>query len=197
MNEIILTTFLWFNPIKTTTFKFQNIEIIIHKQKPDLYGGPSGKLPLTGVSLIKHFEHFYANAYPDPLTRGDPITIGWGSITKRDGSKWHLGDRISREAADELLIYQLEHKYLPELEKIPGWHKLNVKQRGALLSFSYNLGENFYGDKRFRTITRVLDWRDWKRLKTVMVLYRNPGTRVERGLMLRRKTEAWVFLQGD
>lgn len=197
MNQIILLSFLLFNPPETSVIKFQNVEIIVRPPKPDLYGGPSGKLPLPGVSLIKRFEGLYTKAYPDPLTRDDPITNGWGAIRKRDGSKWRLGERITKTQADELLIYQLEHIYLPNLEKIPGWEKLNVHQRGALLSFSYNLGENFYGDRHFRSITRLLDWRDFKHLRQTLILYRNPGTRVEEGLMLRRQTEAWVFLHGE
>jgi len=195
MYEIFPLAFFLFNPPKTTEIKFQNIEIIIHKQEPDLYGGRTGKLPLTGVSLIKKFEHFYAHAYPDPLTMGDPITIGWGSTTKLDGSKWKMGDVITKKAADDLLIYQLEHDYLPQLEEIPGWDSLNVRQRGALLSFAYNLGANFYGDRRFHSISTVLNWRDWKHLKSVLILYRNPGTRVEEGLKRRRLTEAWLFFQ--
>jgi len=158
-----------------------------------MYGGKTGRLPLTGVSLIKKFESFYPCAYVDPLSGGLPITIGWGSTTKKDGSPWHLGDRITKKEADDLLIYQLEHDYLPKLEKIPGWKKLNVKQKGAILSFAYNLGANFYGDKRFHTITKLLDWRDFKRLKRVLVMYRNPGTRVEAGLRIRRETEVAIF----
>lgn len=188
---------LFLNPAKTTSFHFQNIEIIIHKQEPSLYGGTTGKLPLPGVSLIKKFENFFPNAYVDPGTLSRPITIGWGSTIKGDGSLWKLGDHISREEADRLLIYQLEHDYLPALQQIPGWEKLTARQRGALLSFSYNVGADFYGDPRFHSITKVLDWRDWKHFRRTLLMYRNPGTRVEAGLKLRRQTEAWVFLQGD
>jgi len=174
-------------------WNLDGVEIIIRKPKPDLYGGRSGKLPLTGVSLIKKFEGFYPNAYPDPLSGGPPITIGWGATLDWHNKPWHLGDRISRKAADELLIYQLEKDYLPKLEKIPGWEKLNVRQRGALLSFAYNLGADFYGNPQFHSITKVLDRRDFKHIEKVLTLYRNPGSRVEGGLRNRRLTEAWIF----
>jgi len=191
-----MSLFLMWYPPHQFKLQFNNLEIrvIIHDKALDMYGGKTGKLPLPAVSIIKRFESFYPYAYPDPLTRGKPITIGWGSTQKRDGSPWHLGERITRKAADELLLYQLEFDYLPKLREIPGWNKLNVRQQGALLSFSYNVGAKFYGRRDFRTITRVLDWRDFKHIKPTLLLYRNPGTRVEGGLRNRRLTEAYVFL---
>ncbi|MEA5618693.1 peptidoglycan-binding protein [Cronbergia sp. UHCC 0137] len=159
-----------------------------------LYGGKSGKIPLPGVVLIKKFEGFDPNAYPDPLSGGKPITIGWGSTRKKDGSEWKIGDRITREMADELLMLQLENSYLPPLEKIPVWQELNVNQRGALLSFAYNLGANFYGNRNFTSMTRVLRDKQWNEIEETFLKYRNPGTSVEAGLRRRRQEEAKLFL---
>jgi lysozyme len=137
-----------------------------------------GKIPLCGVNLIKEFEGFFANAYPDPLTGNKPITIGWGSTKKKDGSEWKLGDKITKEEAQELLIMQLENNYLPPLEKIPVWPELNINQRGALLSFAYNLGANFYGGSNFQSITRVLRDKKWDEIESAFLKYVNPGSRV-------------------
>lgn len=153
-----------------------------------------GKVPLCGVNLIKEFEGFFENAYPDPLTGNKPITIGWGSTRKKDGSEWRLGDKITREEAQELLIMQLENNYLPPLEKIPVWPELNINQRGALLSFAYNLGPNFYGASNFQTITRVLRDKKWDEIEAAFLKYVNPGSRVEAGLRRRRQAEAKLFL---
>ncbi|MDF5731013.1 MAG: DUF4231 domain-containing protein [Rhizonema sp. PD38] len=155
----------------------------------------STRLPVCGVELIKEFEGCYLDAYPDPLTNAEPITIGWGSTKKRDGSPWQLGERISQQVADELLMYQLETSYLPDLEKIPCWNDLNRNQQGALLSFGYNLGSKFYGTSNFGTMTKVLKNRDWDNIRETFIMYRNPGSNVEEGLRRRRVAEAELFLK--
>ncbi|MFN6465595.1 MAG: DUF4231 domain-containing protein [Nostoc sp. DedVER02] len=155
----------------------------------------STSLPMCGVELIKKFEGCYLNAYKDPLSGGLPITIGWGTTRKRDGSPWYMGDSISQQQADELLIYQLETSYLPDLMKIPYWSELNPNQQGALLSFGYNLGSKFYGLSNFESMTRVLKNRDWANIRETFIKYRNPGSNVEQGLRRRREAEADLFLK--
>ena len=66
---------------------------------------------------------------------------------------------------------------------------MNDNQRGALLSFAYNLGAYFYGSPDFSTITRVLKNREWSKVPDALYLYRNPGTSVEAGLSRRRIEE--------
>ncbi|MBK1989632.1 DUF4231 domain-containing protein [Sphaerospermopsis aphanizomenoides BCCUSP55] len=155
----------------------------------------STSLPMCGVELIKKFEGCYLKAYPDPLTGGKPITIGWGTTRKRDGSPWNLGESISQQEADDLLMHQLETSYLPDLMKIPCWSELNPNQRGALLSFGYNLGSKFYGTPNFESMTRVLRNRDWASIRETFIKYRNPGSNVETGLRRRREAEADLFLK--
>ncbi|TAF11354.1 MAG: lysin [Nostocales cyanobacterium] len=159
-----------------------------------LYGGVSGKLPLPGVALIKEFEGLFLKAYPDPLSGGKPITIGWGTTRKKDGSEWKLGETITKEEAEQLLMMQLEKNYLPPLQKIPVWDELNVNQQGALLSFGYNLGANFYGRSGFQSITRVLQNKQWDEIEETFLKYVNPGSPVEKGLRRRRQAEAKLFL---
>ena len=47
-------------------------------------------VPMMGIKLIKEFEGCHLSAYPDPLSGGLPITIGWGSTRKKDGSLSNL-----------------------------------------------------------------------------------------------------------
>lgn len=154
------------------------------------------RVPLPGVELIQAFEGLRLEAYPDPRTGGEPITIGWGSTRRQDGSPFYLGDRITRQEADDLLLTQLEQDYLPPLTQIPGWSGMSVNQQGAILSFAYNLGAHFYGAKGFETISRVLTQQDWPQIESALVLYRNPGSNVEEGLLRRRLQEADLFLSG-
>lgn len=154
------------------------------------------RVPNPGIELIKVFEGSRLEAYPDPKTGGLPITIGWGSTRKRDGSPFRLGERISQQEADDLLMWQLEREFLPPLERIPGWQQLNANQQGAILSFAYNLGANFYNSRGFETISRVLREQDWRQIERALTMYRNPGTNVEEGLLRRRLSEADAFLAG-
>lgn len=113
---------------------------------------------------------------------------------KRDGSNWKLGERITQQEADDLLMMQLENNYLPPLQKIPVWNELNANQQGALLSFGYNLGANFYGNSSFQSMTRVLRDKKWDEIEETFLKYRNPGSNVEVGLRRRRQAEADLFL---
>ena len=54
---------------------------------------------------------------------------------------------------------------------------MNDNQRGALLSFAYNLGAAFYGGRNFNTITRILRDQKWHEVPKVLEMYRNPGTK--------------------
>lgn len=149
----------------------------------------ANELPEVGIRLIKEFEGCHLSAYPDPHTGGLPITIGWGSTRKKDGTPFKLGDKIVQKEADELLLEQCKTQFLPALRKIPYWNEMNNNQRGALLSFAYNLGANFYGSPDFNTITRRLKFKQWDAIPDALYLYRNPGSKVEAGLARRRKAE--------
>jgi lysozyme len=79
---------------------------------------------MMGIKLIKEFEGCHLNAYPDPLTGGLPITIGWGSTRNKNGQPFQMGDSITQAEADELLISQCKNQFLPALRKIPHWNEL-------------------------------------------------------------------------
>jgi len=143
----------------------------------------------AGIDLIKKFEGCRLKSYPDPATGGKPYTIGWGSTKDTHGKPFGLGATITQEQADTLLEYTIEHEYLPALNKIPHWNEMNENQKGALLSFAYNLGANFYGSSNFNTITKVLKNKEWSKVPDALYLYRNPGSNVEAGLARRRKAE--------
>jgi lysozyme len=150
-------------------------------------------LPLPGVALIQEYEGFSAKAYYDPHTGGLPITIGWGSTRRKDGTRFMIGNTITQEEADDLFYFQLRREFMPSLQKIPHWNEMNDNQRGALLSFAYNLGAGFYGSSDFNTITRVLREKKWNEVPKALELYRNPGSSVEAGLLRRRRAEGALW----
>ena len=67
-------------------------------------------------------------------------------------------------------------------------------KRGALLSFAYNLGVSFYGSGNFSSITRHLREKNWDAIPKTLELYRNPGSKVEAGLLRRRKAEGKLWI---
>lgn len=150
-------------------------------------------MPLVGVNLIKSFEGCHLNAYPDPLTKGPPITIGWGSTKDFDGTPFKLGRVITQKYADALLEFDLKNRFFPSLQRIPHWSEMNENQKGALLSFAYNLGAGFYGSPNFNTITRVLKNKEWSKVPDALYLYHNPGTNVAVGLKRRRVAEGKLW----
>jgi lysozyme len=153
-------------------------------------------LPVSGINLIKGFEGFSSKAYYDPKSGGLPITIAYGSTRKLDGSSFHIGDTIIKEDGEKLLIYQLQKDYIPSLSKIPYWNEMNDKMRGALLSFGYNLGANFFNSSGFNTISVVLSQKRWNEVPKTLELYRNPGSSVESGLLRRRIAEGKLWSEG-
>jgi len=153
-------------------------------------------MTMTGLKLIKEFEGCHLKAYPDPLSGGLPITIGWGTTRKADGSAFKMGDVITQQQADELLITQCKNQFLPSLRKIPNWKEMSDGKRGALLSFAYNLGAGFYGSGDFNTITKRLKNKEWDLVPDALYLYRNPGSNVEAGLARRRKAEGEAWKKG-
>jgi len=155
-----------------------------------------GDVPMMGIKLIKEFEGCRLNAYPDPLSGGLPITIGWGSTRDKNGQPFHMGDSITQAEADQLLIEECKDHFLPALRKIPHWNEMSDGKRGALLSFAYNLGAGFYGGDNFNTITKRLKNKEWDMVPDALYMYRNPGSNVEAGLARRRKAEGEAWKKG-
>jgi len=153
-------------------------------------------VPEAAVDLIKEFEGLYLNAYNDPKTGGKPITIGWGSTKTLKGGEWKLGESITKAQAEVLLKHEILTRTLPGCKKIPTWTQMNDNQKGAIISFAYNLGENFYSTTKdaFKTISTALSkTENWKNVPAALLLYVNPGSNVEKGLRRRRQAEAAVW----
>jgi lysozyme len=84
------------------------------------------------IDLIKQFEGFKANSYLCPAKKP---TIGFGSTMWNDGKKVELGQKITMDGAEILLMWELKNKSV-------ALHKLNLNQNqfDACMSFVYNVG---------------------------------------------------------
>ena len=140
-----------------------------------------------GIALIKRFEGLKLNAY---LCSAGVPTIGYGNTYYPNGTKVKLGDTISKEQADELLI-----DILKKFEGIVN-RKLKVKvtqnQFDALVSHTYNTGGS---GTLFRLINTGADKQTIKEWIETRYITAN-GVKLN-GLVRRRKAESDLFFQTD
>ena len=146
-------------------------------------------------SLIAEFEGFVDHAYPDPASGGEPWTIGYG-FTSLDGRPVQPGDTISQAEGDAQLLSGVNGCARHLASTIPYWSSMAEDQRCALISFAWNLGEDFYGSAGFDTISRLLREKDWTGVPSGLLLYCDPGTAVSDGLLRRRQAEANLWQKG-
>lgn len=151
-------------------------------------------IPDAAIELIKKFEGFRADAYPDPITHWKLPTIGYGTTIYPDGARVKQGDTITEARASEYLAVHVAKNCTPYLTKIPTWASMNPNQQSALYSFAYNLGAGFYKGANFTSITDVCDsperWNESAWIEEQFGKYTNHGLK---GLVLRRKAEADLF----
>jgi lysozyme len=132
-------------------------------------------------------------AYWDPT--GKVWTIGKGSTTHPSGAPIKQGDVIKPEQADEYMEHYVNKNLVPTMQKkIPTWDKLNPNQQGALISFGYNVGPNFYGSKGFETVSKCLSCEEnLGGVPAALNLYKKSGGKVLPGLVTRRKAEGELW----
>jgi GH24 family phage-related lysozyme (muramidase) len=103
------------------------------------------------------------------------------------------GDKITVIEASKLLDLEIERTADKLRATVPYWNAMNGDKQCALISFAYNLGSGFYGTTGFETISKRLKEKDWEAVPEAMLLYRNPGTSVEAGLLRRRQAEGRLW----
>lgn len=137
------------------------------------------------ITLLTKYEGLKLNAYPDPGTGAEPITIGIGSTRYQNGKKIKMGDTITKEQAIELL-----RSTLGKFESIVNKKvtiELNQNQFDALLLHTYNSGGS---DTLFKLVNEGKDdeiaiWWTTK--------YITAGGKQLKGLVKRRKEELDLF----
>lgn len=143
------------------------------------------KISEEGLQLIESAEGLRLDAYPDPGTGGEPITIGIGHT---GGVK--LGDHITAEEAREYLRRDLD-----EAEDVVR-RRVNVKltqgQFDALVSFVFNVGPWAFAGS---TLLRKLNARDYAGAAAEFGRWTHAAGKVLPGLVKRRAAERELFLK--
>lgn len=142
------------------------------------------KTSAKGLALIKEFEGFRSNAYPDPAHGWRVATIGYG-FTK--GVK--QGDTITRTEAHSRLIRELVEYESGVLRATGG--NVTQPQFDALVSFAFNVG--VAGMSR-STVIRRHNEGDHQSAARAFGLWNKAGGKVWPGLTRRRAAEAALYL---
>lgn len=142
------------------------------------------------TDLVKKFESFEANAYRDPGSGNQPMTIGYGT-TVINGRAVKLGDVITEPVAARIMQEQLEQQYA---SSVRSFVKVPVTQYefDALASFAYNVG---VGNLKSSTLLRKLNSKDYVGAGNEFPRWNKAGGQVMRGLTRRRKAEQDLFFK--
>lgn len=136
------------------------------------------------ASLCCRFEGFRSSPYLCPA--GIP-TIGYGSTYYSDGRKVTLQDSaISEPQARSLLMYELNHTYLPGVLRNCPLLATDERKLNAIVDFCYNLG---VGRLQTSTLKRKINTKDWEGAKEQLMLWTKGGGKVLPGLLKRRTAE--------
>ena len=135
------------------------------------------------AALCRRFEGLHLRPYLCPS--GVP-TIGYGATYYEDGTRVTLSDPpISRQRAEELLIWHIENVYLPAVLKLcPGAD--TPERLAALIDFAFNLG---VGNLRASTLRKRVNTKRWDDVRTELMKWTKAGGRELRGLVKRREAE--------
>jgi GH24 family phage-related lysozyme (muramidase) len=200
----LLDLFKYYRQLPHQSAALSELEEAINKANPHILGrdqswfkswsqgGKQGDYAL-GLKLIKEFEGCHLTSYPDPLSGGEPYTIGYGTTRYPGGRRVSRGDKITVIEADMFVRVEIDQIAKKLSETVPHWSAMTDGQQSALISFAYNLGTGFYGATGFETISKRLRERDWSAVPAALELYRNPGTNVEAGLLRRRRAEGELW----
>lgn len=149
------------------------------------------KLNAETISHVKRWEGFRAEAYPDPgSSNGLPVTIGYGQ-TRRNGKPIKLGETITEAEAADWLERELDRVagVVERLVKVP----LTDNQFGALVSFTYNVGDGAFERS---TLLRKLNAGDYEAVPSEMARWNKNDGKVMQGLSNRRAAEAGLWAKG-
>lgn len=160
-------------------------DVVVVPSNP--YGSESKQLSTSqvGINLIKEFEGFRSNAYPDPATGGAPWTIGYGT-TK--GVK--KGMTVTQAQAEQLLRDDVKvfEEAVRKAVKVP----LTQNQFDALVSFTYNVGP---GNMTTSTLIKLINLKEYKSAAEQFLRWNKAAGKVMAGLTRRREAERKLFLK--
>ena len=135
-------------------------------------------------ALCLRFEGVFLSPYLCPA--GVP-TIGVGATFYQDGTRVTLADpAITMAQAISLLEWMIKTQYLPVVLLLcPGI--TDPRRLAAIIDFAFNLGA---GQLRSSTLRKRINAEDWAAVPAELRKWNRGGSRILRGLTIRREAEA-------
>jgi lysozyme len=141
-----------------------------------------------GIKLLHDFEGLRLSAY---LCPAGVATIGYGNTFYEDGKPVKMGDKISKERAEQLfdnVVAKFGARVLPLL-RVP----LKPNQFSALVSFAYNCG---IGNLQKSTLLKKVNLNpNDPTIKAEFLKWNKAGGKVLAGLTRRREAEATLYFR--
>lgn len=144
------------------------------------------------IKTLKRLEGLHLEAYPDPGSRdGTPWTIGYGH-TSDDHLQVTPGLKINESRADAALRHDANEagETVNSLVKVP----LTDNQRGALISFVFNVGA---GQFKKSTLLKRLNRGEYDAVPAELAKWKYNDGKVMQGLVNRRAAEAGLWAKGE
>jgi lysozyme len=139
-----------------------------------------------GIAIIRKYEGLRLQAYICP---SGLATIGFGAIFFENGTRVKLGDKITRDRADQLLFFQVK-LFADEVQRTVKV-KLNENQLGALVSFCFNVGGAAFAKS---TLARKVNANPSdSTIRNEFMRWTRGGGKVLPGLVKRREEEANLY----
>ncbi|CAB4137532.1 COG3772 Phage-related lysozyme (muraminidase) [uncultured Caudovirales phage] len=138
------------------------------------------------IPLIKKYEGLRLNSY---LCPSGLATIGYGATFYENGSRVQLGEKITIDRADSLLLMQIK-LFENEVRRIVK-SALNENQLGALVSFCFNIGGGAFSKSTLakKANTNPND----PTIRDEFMRWTRGGGKVLPGLVKRREAEATLY----
>ena len=144
------------------------------------------KTSSDGFAVLKHYEGCELEAYPDPATGGEPITIGFGCT----GPDIRLGMKITQDDANLRLFQKLASEFEPGVMVILRAPILQG-QFDACVVIAYNIGlTNF----RSSTLVRRFNAGDMQGAADQFLRWDKAAGKSMKGLRRRRAAERALFM---
>lgn len=139
-----------------------------------------------GLDFICSYEGFSATSYVDPISKAEPITIGYGTTIYPNGIKVKLSDMpVSKDEAKTFIKHDLI-----KIETFLNSLNLNQNQFDSCCSFCYNIGLG--GFKNSTLFGRIKS--NTGDIEEAFLMWNRSCGRIVDGLTRRRKAEANLFL---
>ncbi len=145
------------------------------------------KVNKEALDLIKSFEGKVLKAYKDAV---GVWTIGYGHTAMAGAPIPKAGMVLTDKEAEDLLLHDLKKYEFPVQKYVTV--NLNDNQYGALVSFTYNLGE---GNFKSSTLLKKVNAKDFLGASREFAKWDKAGKKVLKGLTRRRAAEAKLFLK--